>query len=318
MNRTTAALIMVLVSLVAIPSDAQTPDPAQVLAEARQAIGGQTALEAVRSFSVAGSWIRNFGTRSTESQIELDCELPDKFVRTIVMDSGPFRVTQRRGFNGDNLIEETTPERPMPPEMKAQNDRIAREVPVAVRVIPFKLEFSRLFAALFAAAPDALSMEFSYFGQEPLEGRIATIIEARYQDDQRIKIYFDARTHLPVLLTWTAPPVVTFSTSKVVAVNRRTGESRDAQLPAGVAIAPPPPDVPPGTVAVQSIPKGDPTVGLPPVEHRLVISDYKVSKGLNWPHRFTEYVDGQLASDERVGGYSINPKIDPRRFQLPR
>ena len=56
-------------------------------------------------------------------------------------------------------------------------------------------------------------------------------------------------------------------------------------------------------------------MGLGLVEHRLVLADYKVSKGVNWPRRFTEYVDGQFSEEMRFGAWSINPTIDPRRFQ---
>jgi hypothetical protein len=73
--------------------------------------------------------------------------------------------------------------------------------------------------------------------------------------------------------------------------------------PGGVSPEPPP-----------APPSGDPTVGLPDVEWRVQITDYRLQDGLNWPRKFTTSVDGKPHQDMWLGTYRINPKIDPRTF----
>src|SRR3954467_4367629 len=83
---------------------AQTPDPALVLGAARDALGGEKKLSAVRSFTATGRTRQLRGNNLVPIEFEINCELPDKFVRT---DEIPAQDTDptTRGFNGDTLIQ---------------------------------------------------------------------------------------------------------------------------------------------------------------------------------------------------------------------
>ncbi|HUL72079.1 MAG TPA: hypothetical protein VLT86_03210 [Vicinamibacterales bacterium] len=62
----------------------QAPDPAQLIAAARQALGGEARLNAVRTFRAVGA-IESAdgpGPSRTYGSFEIDCELPDRFVET--------------------------------------------------------------------------------------------------------------------------------------------------------------------------------------------------------------------------------------------
>jgi hypothetical protein len=63
------------------------------------------------------------------------------------------------------------------------------------------------------------------------------------------------------------------------------------------------------------IPAGDPTAGLPLVEHRMSLADCRTADGLTWPHRLIDRVQGQVAEDMKLGRFKINPKINPRTFK---
>src|SRR4051812_2089716 len=105
MTRTlTAALTVVLLAAL----HGQTPDAAQVLAGAREAMGGDKKLSAVRSFVVTGRTRQLRGNNLVPIEFEINCELPDKFVRTDefpAQDADP--TTQ--GFNGETLLQFPAP-----------------------------------------------------------------------------------------------------------------------------------------------------------------------------------------------------------------
>src|SRR5947209_17755264 len=86
------------------PLHAQTPDAAKVLADARAALGGDDKLAAVKTFTATGRTRQVRGNNLVPIEFEINCELPDKFVRK---DEIPAQDTDptTRGFSGDRLIQ---------------------------------------------------------------------------------------------------------------------------------------------------------------------------------------------------------------------
>ena len=106
------ALSPVVAALIAVSSVpvllGQTPDAAQIMASAREALGGEKKLSAVRSFVATGRTRQVRGNNLVPIEFEINCELPDKFVRK---DEIPAQDTDptTRGFNGDTLIQVPPP-----------------------------------------------------------------------------------------------------------------------------------------------------------------------------------------------------------------
>src|SRR5262245_37733812 len=90
----------------------QQPDAAQVLAAAREALGGEKKLSAVKSFVATGRTRQLRGNNLVPIEFEINCELPDKFVRK---DDFPAQDTDPTtlGFSGETLIQFPPP--PQPP-----------------------------------------------------------------------------------------------------------------------------------------------------------------------------------------------------------
>src|SRR2546428_14191446 len=82
----------------------QAPDAATVLGAARDALGGDRKLAAVKTFTVTGRTRQLRGNNLVPIEFEISCELPDKFVRK---DEIPAQDTDPTtlGFNGDQLIQ---------------------------------------------------------------------------------------------------------------------------------------------------------------------------------------------------------------------
>src|SRR6266481_2177964 len=132
-----AALVVALV----IPLSGQIPDAAQVLASARDALGGEKKLSAVRTFTVTGRTRQLRGNNLVPIEFEINCELPDKFVRTDefpAQDADP--TTQ--GFDGDTLLQFPAP----------QPGRGGSPAPPQQRVNAVKQDFVRLTLGMFATS----------------------------------------------------------------------------------------------------------------------------------------------------------------------
>src|SRR3989440_10896398 len=97
----------------------QAPDAATVLGAARDALGGDRKLAAVKTFTVTGRTRQLRGNNLVPIEFEIDCELPDKFVRK---DDFPAQDTDPTtlGFNGEVLIQVPPPPPPAPPAASAQ------------------------------------------------------------------------------------------------------------------------------------------------------------------------------------------------------
>ena len=97
--------------------EGQAQDPAAIAAGARQALGGEDRIGAVKTISVIGRNTRTLsdGTAS-EADFEISIELPDKYMRRDVIAAlGPTSIYRNTGFNGDALIDLTD----MPPQLNA-------------------------------------------------------------------------------------------------------------------------------------------------------------------------------------------------------
>src|SRR6266568_7215244 len=98
------AILAALAATVCSTVSGQTPDANQVLAATREALGGEKALSAVKTFVVTGRTRQVRGNNLVPIEFEISCELPDKFVRKDeipAQDTDPTTV----GFSGDDLIQ---------------------------------------------------------------------------------------------------------------------------------------------------------------------------------------------------------------------
>ena len=274
----------------------QTPDAASVLTRMRQALGGDAAIAAVRTFSVSGTESRNIGPHSATASVEIHAELPDKFVRVRRV-ATPFSDdhVESFGFNGDARVWKRISNIPHPPspydatpELRAEGDRKA--------VLSSKQEFSRLAVPLIGQAT-VYPMDAVSEGQVTLDGRAADVLRLTAADGYTARLFVDASTHLPSMISWMGIPHIVMSTTSIEKVQ------------GGQVV---------GRTPLQLPPTGDPAAGRALVERRLYFSEFKVDGGLNWPHRLKEVVDGEVISETRLGKFKINPKIDAKRFEPAR
>jgi hypothetical protein len=102
------SLVVICLAAAAVLS-AQTPAPdketaATILAAAREALGGDARLSAIKSFVATGRTRQIRGNNLVPIEFEIACELPDKYVRKDEIPAQESDPTSS-GFNGDQLVQ---------------------------------------------------------------------------------------------------------------------------------------------------------------------------------------------------------------------
>jgi hypothetical protein len=181
-----------------LAADTQAPDAPQVLAAARQAMGGEKKLAGVQSFVATGRTRQVRGNNLVPIVFEISCELPDKYVR---IDEFPAQDQDptTSGFNGNNLIQVPAPAAPPSPASGPS--------PAQRRVITLKQDFARLTLGMFAASFPGYPLTFTYAAEGDAPEGKADVIDVAGPANFSAQLVVQRSTHLPVMLIWhQAPP----------------------------------------------------------------------------------------------------------------
>lgn len=319
----------------------QAIDASQVLAAAREALGGEKKLSAVKSFTATGRTRQVRGNNLVPIEFEINCELPDKFVR---IDEFPAQDTDPTtlGFNGDNLIQfppappgagraggppaagagrAGDPPPPnggrggAPPSEGAGRGGPPPLSPSQQRVANVKQDFVRLTLGVFATSFPSYPLTFTYAAQgEAPEGK-ADILDVAGPGNFKARFVVQRDTHLPVMLMWQVP-----ATNVVL---RIPGQPMPSPVPPGAVIvdAPAPPAATAGqkerdeyTAAIATLRRRALTQAKP-IDYRMYYGDFRDVDGLKWPFRLRRAIAGDTIEETTFDRIRINPKIDPRKFE---
>ena len=309
-----AVLVAALVACLASPLIGQPPDATQILAAAREALGGEKKLAAVKTFVATGRTRQLRGNNLVPIEFEIDCELPDKFVRK---DDFPAQDTDPTtlGFNGDALIQ--FPPAPSPPPAPAQQGagRGGGRGAGPPRVVGVKQDFARLTLGMFATSFSGYPLTFKYAAQaEAPEGK-ADVLDVSGPANFAARFVVQRETHLPVMLMW-----------QIAATNvvlRIPGQPTAAAVPPGAVVVDAP--APPASSATQT--ERDQYAAAianlrrqalsqaKPIEHRIYYADFRNVDGVKLPFRIRRAAGGETIEETTFDQIKINAKIDPRKFE---
>ncbi len=275
------------------------PDAASVLAKAREALGGEKKLSAVKSFVATGQTRQIRGDNLIPIVFEINVELPDKYSRrdeTPAVESG----YSTSGFNGDGLIQLPPPAAPMavPPGMARPGgpppptpEQIAALMATQrkARVVAAKQDFTRLTLGMFATSFPSYPLTFTRVGTAESPQGKADVIEAKSSDGFLARLLINQQTHLPVMLSWSPPA--------------RPGARPGAPAAPGARPAAPSPPAAPGTPAVPAAP-----------ELRLYFADYRDVDGIQLPFRLRRALGADTTEETTFDRFKLNAKIDPIKF----
>src|SRR5712671_99649 len=179
-----ATAVFLSLSGVSVLAFGQTVDATQVLAAARQALGGEKNLTAIKTFVATGRTRQLRCNNLVPIEFEINCELPDRFVRKDEIPAQDSDITVS-GFAGDTLIQFPPPGagraggpgpapggRAMsppgaagsagPPEGRGRGGPPLS--PAQQRLATVKQDFARLTLGVFATSFPSYPLTFTYAG----------------------------------------------------------------------------------------------------------------------------------------------------------
>lgn len=313
-----AAAIAAVISAGAVAGATRDDRASEILASARQAIGSKVAT--LTSLSVQAAVQRNVGDFQTNSELELLLDLPDKYLRAETASGAMVSIANALGFNGDRPLKPVAPmgmapgggmvirmggpggpmlppgEKPTPEQQQQIDRQIVRSS---------RHEVGRLMLGWFAVAHPSLGAQYSYAGEaESADGK-AYAIDVKNADGFAARLFVDERTHLPLMVTYQAPP------PRMVTV----GGPRLA--PAGRGQAPAVSEDERKKLAADAERQMRDLQQQPPalVEFTLFFEDWREVDGLKFPHSFRRAQAGATSEEWTITKVKVNPKIDPKKFE---
>ena len=294
------------------PASPASNDPQAVLAAAREALGSEKRITAVKTIVATGRTRQVQGDNLVPIEFEINIELPDKYVRTDEIparESGP----TTRGFSGADLIQ--FPERRRPERAPSAPQAHPRARPDR-RAAPLRQDFARLTLGMFATSFSTYPLTFSYAGvAEAPEGK-ADVIDVKGPANLSARLFINSQTHLPLMLSWTTPPNV---------VPVLPGQAPPPNLASGAVVfeLPGPPPAAAATADEKQKYQQDLTAArtkamqqAKPTENRIYYADYRDVDGLKLPFRIRRAVGATTTEETTFDRFRINAKIDPKKFEV--
>lgn len=267
---------------------------ADLLAQARAALGGEKQLAKVQGLSCAGTVQRLLGDRQIAGELTLELQLPDKMLRTesiSPMGDNALVVTDQ-GINGDTLLRHAkTLNTPpgmiirLPPAPAAGSDAETQALRNS------RAEMARVTFALLLSAPQSMALEFDYGGEAEAADGKADVITVKGPSSFLAQMFLDKTTHRPLMLAY-----------KGVAPQMRV------QTQQGPPAAGAPAHQGPGDAAGGAAP--------PLVDISMFLDDYKAVDGVMLPHHITRSVDGQTNEEWTFTAIKVNPVFKTDTFSV--
>ena len=258
----------------------------KLLNQAREALGGEAKLEAIKSFSAAGKYRRvsQFQGQSSisEGEIGFDFLLPDKFLKTDtrLAPSGD-KMTRLRGVNGDKYFQDS---------ISSNSAATSQTIPSSSGPDPkdeLRAECARYLLAWLLTSSSSLPLEFSYAGEAKTKDGIAEVLVAKGPHGFAARLLLDQQTHRPVMLSYRgkAQRAMTITGSGNGPINL-TDAIKEAERQASKE-----------------------------EEIEMQFSEYRAIDGLLLPHRIKQRANGEDVEEWILTKFQINPPLKPEKFQ---
>jgi hypothetical protein len=273
------SIVLVLLASIALsasprvqpsPRDGQTPASqlSAILESGRAALGGSTALGAVRELELETEVSRRSGVTAS---ISYEFALPDRFLQIGSMDLIPNRRVYR-GINAGQLIART--------EGSSGATPTAEQRPPMIAIL--QKQATRLLVGLLLTESTPIPVQYSYVGRAEAPDGSAETLRVTGPDGFDIRIFLDAQSHLPLMLSHMVPTPGKIQQERD-GDRMSTRVTRDPQAPATV-------------------------------EERWLFSGHVNENGVLLPSLLTVSVAGETTEQWTIRRRRINPGFPKDRF----
>lgn len=286
----TSSILSILLLSGAESAGLQAQDAAKggaLLAEARQAIGGDERLRAVKTLDVRGEFRRIAGQTTIEGELQIRLELPDKLRRDedLSPPGGGPAIIRTEVLNGTTVWEESSGRGGFfmgrfggARGGGGADARGAAADPARIEDAQrraWQAELTRFLLVWLLVADGPMAWVGT---AEAPDGR-ADVLEITPRAAPAMRLFLDQTSHLPLMITWQG------AAPQLVIAGRRGGWRGDA--------GPPPAGAPPG--------------GGTPATLQMTLAEYKTVNGIRLPHVITRGANDMTTEEWTVDSYRLNP-----------
>jgi hypothetical protein len=292
MQRLIVSLISLAMTLGGFaPRAAGDTKAAQLLAQARAALGGEKNLSKVQGLTCRGTYQRTMQDRQLSGELTIDLQLPDKMLRTESMNPmGDMTVITAQGINGEKLLRNQHAVNAPPGAVIRMGPAPAGDAE-AQALRNARADLARMAVAFLLTSPAALPLEFTYGGEaESADGK-ADVLDAKGPGNFAARIFLDKSNHRPLMLAYQGvAPRMVIATEHVQGPADPAKVERSTQ---NAAAAQPPPQV---------------------VDINMFLDDYRQVDGLWLPHHVSRSMDGTPMEEWTLTSFKVNPAFKPDTF----
>src|SRR5215213_9252482 len=297
MKKLASVLALIVVSAtVALANDARAQE---ILKQARQAIGGDEQLQKIQGLQINGQYRRVFGDRQMAGDREISILLPNKYLVEDATNAGGLSTAMinTRALNGDKswsgnsggggmLFRMVGPggQQVSPEQMEEMQRRI------------FTAEFSRYLLAMILTPPHSLAVEYKYAGESDVEDTQADVLDVSGPDNFSVRIFFDKKSHLPLLLSYRGPK------PRIMTMQRQANSAK-------------PEDIAKAREEAQKKMRTEAPAAAEEVDFYIRLTDHKNVGGLMLPHKLTFLTENEVSEEFEISKYQLNPQFKAGRFE---
>ncbi len=271
----------------------------EVLKQAREAIGGER-LQKIEGLYINGQYRRAFGDRQMAGDREISISLPDKYLVEDAMNPGGMATSlvNTRGLNGDRAWSGSSGGGGMIIRMGSGpgGAQLTPEQMEAAQRRMYQAEFSRYLLAMILMPPASMQLEFKYAGESDVEDLPADVVDVTGPDRFSVRLFFDKKTHLPLLLSYRGPK------PRMLTVTRQGG-SRN------------PDDIKKAREEAEKKMREEGPAVSEEVDFFIRLTDHKKVDGVTLPHKFTFLTDSEVSEEFEISKYQVNPQFKADKFE---
>jgi hypothetical protein len=295
-------LSLLLLSLVLVPTTYADDRATEILKQAREAIGGEQRLQKLEALHINGQYRRVFGERQMAGDREISIALPNKYLVEDSMNPGGLStaIINTRGLNGERAWSGSSGGGGMVFRMNGPGGaQLSPEQMEAAQRRIYTAEFTRYVLAMTLAPLPALELEYKYAGESDVDGEQADVIDVTGANNFSVRLFFDKKNHLPLLLSYRGPKPRMITMSRPAAGGASRAEDvKKVREEAEKKIAAEGPAAPPEEV-----------------DFFIRLSDHKKVDGLMLPFKLTFLTESEVSEEFEISKYQVNPQFKTDKFE---
>ena len=294
-------LTLLLLALLFAPTARADERAQEILKQAREAVGGEQRLQKLEALHINGQYRRVFGERQIAGDREISIALPNKYLVEDSMNPGGLSTAMinTHALNGDHAWSGTSGGGGMVFRMGGPGgQQMSPEQMEAMQRRIYQAEFARYVLAMTLAPPASLAVEYKYAGDSDVDGEPADVLDVSGPDQFSVRLFFDKKSHLPLLLSYRGPK------PRMITMTRPAGSGPRK-----------PEDLQKAREEAEKKMQAEGPGTREEVDFYIRLSDHKKVDGLMLPFKLTFLTESEVSEEFEISKYQLNPQFKADKFE---